>query len=975
MIKRLLSLTLVILPLLILAQLQNFTITLTGTPEICPETGTLSWTTSGTTANSTLTYSIYKTSDLNNAIKTTNLSTYGSLPAGTYRVVATQSLGTNQSNQAISNDFTIADQKPPKMTVTLHTIGAENCGNDGSFDVTVTGGRAPYRYQLIDANNNVISEEQQSSTFYRFANLSAGTNRYRVIDNCGTGISESVQIPSSVSSFDNLRYYGIGDGCSRVALHMDYPTKNGSFVYAKYPLQVKVSYTNPTTGIVDTVEGTVRSYGVGEPTVYIPIFEGVNVLPITVTTTDACGRTITQTNNFNYKQTYVGYESFDNENCGTSVYQIYPDIPIYSTYRATQFNFRVEFLNPPSGFDPVSHNEFHGQMKQRHSYTNLPAGTYNVRFINECGVASDARIWVTGKGSFSETVYNVFSDRSCQTDENQQAYYDNIKGVNAWGFRDTKIIAAPQAFIDQYGPLPYSLPEDRFVIENGKKRLFLLEKLPLGEYTFSFGNMCDGTVVTKTVTTTTGTLPGVSPSVEYGCTVGNFKFNDKFYYQRYFPEQDAWGTSSTQLEIPGERPPAFYYDKTIREWHNQPVGRYRIIRDPYYYTSQTIVNNQLKTVYCPTVVLKEFEITNTALTFSNAYAFECANGTYDVTLVASGGTAPLTYAIVSSEANDATVLRDNGTNPIFEGLPGGTYFFRVYDKCGNFETRKLEIAQLGRPNIRMAPVCDSNELSLVVDGLDYLNYEWTKEGSTEVLSNTNVLNLGTYTADKAGVYHVRLSTNSPTSCINSTLDLKLTVNALTAANAGTGQTVNLAYDETIGTNINLFDYLQGEYDGFGTWTETTIPSSSLLVGNQWRVSSAQSGTYSFKYTVTGACGGTADTAEVTINLAKVCYKKPIISTAGDALPTRVGISSLARLGVDAKGENWPMVREGGWIALESNTKGFVVNRVAFDSNGLPVGIPPANFVAGMMVYDTTNNCLKIYNGRIWSCFSTQTCPE
>ena len=69
-----------------------------------------------------------------------------------------------------------------------------------------------------------------------------------------------------------------------------------------------------------------------------------------------------------------------------------------------------------------------------------------------------------------------------------------------------------------------------------------------------------------------------------------------------------------------------------------------------------------------------------------------------------------------------------------------------------------------------------------------------------------------------------------------------------------------------------------------------------------------------------------------------------------------------------------MERNGGWIAMEAKTKGFVVNRVAFVS-GLPVGIDASKFVEGMMVYDTTNNCLKIYNGTVWSCYTKQSCPD
>lgn len=105
-----------------------------------------------------------------------------------------------------------------------------------------------------------------------------------------------------------------------------------------------------------------------------------------------------------------------------------------------------------------------------------------------------------------------------------------------------------------------------------------------------------------------------------------------------------------------------------------------------------------------------------------------------------------------------------------------------------------------------------------------------------------------------------------------------------------------------------------------------------------------------------------------------CYKPA--NTNGDALETPVGITALKRAG-----EQWPMERKGGWLALEAKTKGMVLNRVPFDSTGNPIGIPTANFVEGMAVYDTTNNCLKIYtsvdNGSsfAWHCFNTQTCPE
>ncbi len=115
----------------------------------------------------------------------------------------------------------------------------------------------------------------------------------------------------------------------------------------------------------------------------------------------------------------------------------------------------------------------------------------------------------------------------------------------------------------------------------------------------------------------------------------------------------------------------------------------------------------------------------------------------------------------------------------------------------------------------------------------------------------------------------------------------------------------------------------------------------------------------------------------TTATASTCYKP---GATGTGLDSKVGITSLSRAGAENT-DNWPMARKGAWLALEAKTKGFVPNRVAFDVSGNPVGIASANFVEGMMVFDTTNKCLKMYTVKdgstlpAWHCMSTQTCPD
>lgn len=127
--------------------------------------------------------------------------------------------------------------------------------------------------------------------------------------------------------------------------------------------------------------------------------------------------------------------------------------------------------------------------------------------------------------------------------------------------------------------------------------------------------------------------------------------------------------------------------------------------------------------------------------------------------------------------------------------------------------------------------------------------------------------------------------------------------------------------------------------------------------------------------------GIGDSQDNTINSCK-CYKAP--STDSNTYPTQHGITAFNRAGTD--NQNWPMVRQSGWTALEASTKGFVINRMPVSTSGANTGEPVdesnnaviTSPIAGMMFYDTTNDCLKInVDGTRsgWKCFNNQSCPD
>ncbi|MCF2221524.1 hypothetical protein H9Q08_19850 [Chryseobacterium sp. PS-8] len=153
---------------------------------------------------------------------------------------------------------------------------------------------------------------------------------------------------------------------------------------------------------------------------------------------------------------------------------------------------------------------------------------------------------------------------------------------------------------------------------------------------------------------------------------------------------------------------------------------------------------------------------------------------------------------------------------------------------------------------------------------------------------------------------------------------------------------------------------------------SNIISTSLAGSSNLSFTQRLARSYFYKVTYTYDCG----------LVPTSCYKPAV--TDSNAYPTKHGITSLGRAGTDS--DNWPMVRQSAWTALESKTKGFVVNRVRFNTSNQPVAddgitLVITSPVEGMMVYDTTSNCLKVYTSNdggfsfAWHCMSTQACPQ
>ncbi len=96
----------------------------------------------------------------------------------------------------------------------------------------------------------------------------------------------------------------------------------------------------------------------------------------------------------------------------------------------------------------------------------------------------------------------------------------------------------------------------------------------------------------------------------------------------------------------------------------------------------------------------------------------------------------------------------------------------------------------------------------------------------------------------------------------------------------------------------------------------------------------------------------------------VCYKSPSTEAADQ---TMVAISTLNR-SVSQSNNQWPYEIKSAILAIESKEKGFVITRLSTAEINLLIAIE------GMLVFDTDENCLKMYDGNSWFCL-TQGCID
>ena len=163
-------------------QLNDFNFNVVAIDETCTNNGSLQLTVSNTSPGAEIIYQLFLAPDFANEIGSTATAAFSGLAAGTYRIVATQSLnGTSnfkQVDKTINDLLQVLDYEIEDTTTT-------DCDITATLVVNVLSGN-PTLYEIIDG-----PEIRPVQTSNQFLGLASGTYTIRVFDDCGDALSKA----------------------------------------------------------------------------------------------------------------------------------------------------------------------------------------------------------------------------------------------------------------------------------------------------------------------------------------------------------------------------------------------------------------------------------------------------------------------------------------------------------------------------------------------------------------------------------------------------------------------------------------------------------------------------------------------------------------------------------------------------------------------------------------------------------------
>ncbi|MEX2595171.1 MAG: gliding motility-associated C-terminal domain-containing protein [Anditalea sp.] len=861
--------------------LPAFSFSVEATAESCPSNGELKFSVSQTEPSAVITYTIYLLPELNKPFKVQQASTLSSLRAGDYRIIATQEYNgeSNSEQQDVTIDLTY---EPTDFNI----IAEDVCQvNDGRIQIEMVSGTAS-SYEL----QGPVNSGPQSSNI--FEELSAGSYSVQVINECGSKTSQTFEIlKTEFFIYNSMDFVPLLPECGKITVeHFIKPV--GTEI--QYPVTLEFTVNSPGGGeeVIRTVveEGDILGdyvYGT------IPFYNN-EAYTYDIKVTDNCGNVASNSNiPVNRKLSVSEDMRWGAGGCGKRRLAISP-----INYSAP---YSINFISYPEGFEPTTNSSYPGPFNDETTFFGddqnpIPDGKYIFEVTDACGNTSDEII-------LDHTT--IISRPSNITYIGCDPGLGSVQ-LSTWDYNMTlvEISKAPSTY-------PHSLPHD--VTENVNKSNphdFSMNNLPAGNYEFYVEDDC-GLSHIAPVTIEDYEVTENQVEVMEVCSSFNiflkhesnlFKQHDTFGLQKFDPETGSWGHPSTgSTYVEGEeldKNNSILLSNDAMNYNFPFSGTFRVVKSfRLWKNGSDITSGEDPLTYCLNV-LKEFTIDPYTIGLTGINSFTCSGDLFDVAISATGY-EPLRYKIISKDGTP--FLSDNGNNPLFQGLEEGVYTFEIEDNCKNILTRALHVSDGYEPRIIPNNLCHGENGELAVFGLDFLEFEWWKDDDpATILSNGPSLSFSPFDANSdPGIYKVEIKTDNANSCSSEILEFEILATD-DGPQAGIGMTSALCEGEI----VDLFDFLEGPFDTYGYWEETS--ESNSLTGNYWTTTGLPTGEYEFNYIVPGLCAG-EDSTNVVINLSspQVPLGEPLQAFCEGDLP------KVSELKADGENITWYLQAVGG----------------------------------------------------------------
>lgn len=371
----------------------------------------------------------------------------------------------------------------------------------------------------------------------------------------------------------------------------------------------------------------------------------------------------------------------------------------------------------------------------------------------------------------------------------------------------------------------------------------------------------------------------------------------------------------------------------------------------------------------------------------------------------------------------------------YTGHTNDVFKITVYDKCGNSVVRTISSWEgipknplISTKQPKCVPDGENNPYQLEAVDIPNATYSWYKIDPTSKqripLSDQRILKFSNFTQKNSGLYGVEVSTNGCSNkqeryiyanlCEGTIGDGILAGHVLRSTSRKTidGFDINavddkLLYIVVLNDNdkttpdddkvvtfipvnrsssdfkvkgVKKFDYnfmIRGmapdrNYKLILT-TEPSLTNPVAVLAGDWINSGEYSsvendttpdGIIQIPFNSGKTTNGVSGITDIKFGLyTKICSKLPTLN--GNIYTPKVGVTSLEG---HITGDDWLNQRTGAIMVLESKEHGFVINRVKNPATDIT---HPVN---GMLVYDTTNDCLSLYVDGKWNCLE-QDCID